>query len=163
MVLFGTLRLFFFDRQRIIKKYCSYMLSIPYWNYWSNFQKLAIIYFLFFQDSWVLAPNRITHDLQAYILAVDIHHLSLNKTRGDHFRAYVHESSAWCWVIEKGGKKILVNGIYRSTSSTRENDEMLLKQIRTYGDRWWYNDVRFALTNHNNATAPRLASQPYWI
>ena len=71
----------------------------------------------------------ITQALQAYILAVDIHYLSLNKTRGDHFRAYVHESSAWCWVIEKGGKKILVSGIYRSTSSTRENDEMLLKQM----------------------------------
>ena len=27
------------------------------------------------------------------------------------------ESSAWCWVIEKGGKKILVGSIYRSTSS----------------------------------------------
>ena len=39
------------------------------------------------------------------------------------------ESSAWCWVVEKGGKKILVGSIYRSTSSTRENDEMLLKQM----------------------------------
>ena len=63
--------------------------------------------------------THIIQALQAFILAVDIHHLSLNKTRGDHFRAYVHESSTWCWVIEKGGKKILVSGIYRSTSSTR--------------------------------------------
>ena len=39
------------------------------------------------------------------------------------------ESSAWCWVIEKGGKKILVGSIYRSTSSTTENNEMLLKQM----------------------------------
>ena len=73
--------------------------------------------------------THIIQALQAFILAVDIHHLSLNKTRGDHFRAYVHESSTWCWVIEKGGKKILVGVIYRSTSSTRENDEMLLKQM----------------------------------
>ena len=39
------------------------------------------------------------------------------------------ESSAWCWVIEKGGKKILVGSVYRSPNSTRENDKLLLKQI----------------------------------
>ena len=40
-----------------------------------------------------------------------------------------YESSAWCWIIEKGGKKILVGSIYRSTSSTPENDTLLLKKI----------------------------------
>ena len=39
------------------------------------------------------------------------------------------ESSAWCWVIEKGGRKILVGSVYRSPNSTRENDKLLLKQI----------------------------------
>ena len=40
-----------------------------------------------------------------------------------------YESSAWCWILEKGGKKILVGSIYRSTSSTTENDLLLLKKI----------------------------------
>ena len=40
-----------------------------------------------------------------------------------------YESSAWCWIIEKGGKKILVGIIYRSTSSTPENYALLLKKI----------------------------------
>ena len=40
-----------------------------------------------------------------------------------------YESSAWCWIIEKGGKKILVGSIYRSPNSTPENDVLLLKKI----------------------------------
>ena len=40
-----------------------------------------------------------------------------------------YESSAWCWIIENGGKKTLVGSIYRSTSSSPENDENLLKLI----------------------------------
>ena len=40
-----------------------------------------------------------------------------------------YESSAWCWIIEKGGKKILVGSIYRSTDSSPENDELLLKMV----------------------------------
>ena len=39
------------------------------------------------------------------------------------------ESSAWCWVVEKGGKKILVGSVYRSPNSSRQNDENLLKQL----------------------------------
>ena len=40
-----------------------------------------------------------------------------------------YESSTWCWIIEKGGKKILVGSVYRSPDSTPENDELLLKKI----------------------------------
>ena len=39
------------------------------------------------------------------------------------------ESSTWCWVIEKGGKKILVGSVYRSTSSTAQNNRQLLNKI----------------------------------
>ena len=37
------------------------------------------------------------------------------------------DSSSWCWVSEEGGKKILVGSIYRSTSSTANNDKLLLE------------------------------------
>ena len=40
-----------------------------------------------------------------------------------------YKSSTWCWIIEKGGKKILVGSVYRSTDSTKENDALLLKKI----------------------------------
>ena len=40
-----------------------------------------------------------------------------------------YESSAWCWVIERGGKKTLVGSVYRSTSSSPENDNKLLQLI----------------------------------
>ena len=40
-----------------------------------------------------------------------------------------YESSAWCWVIEKGGKKTLVGSVYRSTSSCPENNAKLLNLI----------------------------------
>ena len=36
------------------------------------------------------------------------------------------ESSAWCWITEKNGKKTLVGSIYRSTSSTPENNRRML-------------------------------------
>ena len=37
------------------------------------------------------------------------------------------ESSSWCWIKEEGGNKILVGSIYRSTSSTHNNDRLLLE------------------------------------
>ena len=43
---------------------------------------------------------------------------------GDDF-----ESSTWCWIIEKNGKKILVGSVYRSTSSTENNNKLLAKKI----------------------------------
>ena len=39
------------------------------------------------------------------------------------------ESSTWCWIIEKSGKKILVGSVYRSTSSTPANNKLLAKKI----------------------------------
>ena len=39
------------------------------------------------------------------------------------------ESSAWCWIIEKGGKKILVGSVYRSTSSSAVNNRKLLEKL----------------------------------
>ena len=39
------------------------------------------------------------------------------------------DNSAWCWIIEKGGKKTLVGSIYRSTNSTEENDKLLLDKL----------------------------------
>ena len=40
-----------------------------------------------------------------------------------------YDSSVWCWVTPCKGTKILVGSIYRSTSSTRENDNQLLEMI----------------------------------
>ena len=40
-----------------------------------------------------------------------------------------YDSSVWCWVTPCKGTKILVGSIYRSTSSTRENDRQLLEMI----------------------------------
>ena len=45
-----------------------------------------------------------------------------------------YESSAWCWIIEKEGKKILVGSIYRSTESNPENNELLLKMVEHAND-----------------------------
>ena len=45
-----------------------------------------------------------------------------------------YESSAWCWIIEKGRKKILVGSIYRSTESNPENNELLLKMVEHAND-----------------------------
>ena len=39
------------------------------------------------------------------------------------------ESSTWCWIIEKGGKKILVGSVYRSTSSTTQNNNQLFDKL----------------------------------
>ena len=39
------------------------------------------------------------------------------------------ESTAWCWITEKKGKKTLVGSVYRSTSSTPENNEKLIKEL----------------------------------
>ena len=44
------------------------------------------------------------------------------------------ESSTWCWIIEKGGKKILVGSVYRSTSSTAFNNRQLLEKILKAND-----------------------------
>ena len=32
-----------------------------------------------------------------------------------------YESSAWCWIIEKGGKKKLVGSIYRSPAAPKND------------------------------------------
>ena len=39
------------------------------------------------------------------------------------------ESSAWCWIVEKSGKKILVGSVYRSPNSTKTNNRLLLDKI----------------------------------
>ena len=39
------------------------------------------------------------------------------------------ENSTWCWIIGKGGNKILVGSIYRSTSSSGQNDDLLDQMI----------------------------------
>ena len=39
------------------------------------------------------------------------------------------DSSAWCWIIEKGGQKILVGSVYRSGNDSAENDNLLLDKI----------------------------------
>ena len=38
-------------------------------------------------------------------------------------------NSAWCWIVEKGGKKTLVGSVYRSPNSTEENDKLLMDKI----------------------------------
>ena len=45
-----------------------------------------------------------------------------------------YNNSAWCWIVEKGGKKTLVGNIYRSTSSTDENDRLLLDKLLLAND-----------------------------
>ena len=35
------------------------------------------------------------------------------------------ENSTWCWIISKGGSKILVGSVYRSPNSSGGNDELL--------------------------------------
>ena len=40
-----------------------------------------------------------------------------------------YDSSVWCWISPSKGTKILVGSIYRSTSSTVENDRQLLEMI----------------------------------
>ena len=39
------------------------------------------------------------------------------------------ENSTWCWIIGKGGKKILVGSVYRSPNSTPVNNVKLLEKI----------------------------------
>ena len=39
------------------------------------------------------------------------------------------DNSAWCWIVEKGGKKTLVGSVYRSPNSTNENDKLLMEKI----------------------------------
>ena len=39
------------------------------------------------------------------------------------------ESSTWCWIVEKGGKKILVGSVYRSTAPDPDNDARMLQKI----------------------------------
>ena len=43
--------------------------------------------------------------------------------------SYDFDSSSWCWIVEKQGKKTLVGSVYRSTSSPPENDEQMLKLL----------------------------------
>ena len=45
-----------------------------------------------------------------------------------------YDSSAWCWILEKGGKKILVGSIYRSGNDPAENDKLLLEKINEAGE-----------------------------
>ena len=40
-----------------------------------------------------------------------------------------YENSVWCWIIGKGGKKILVGSIYRSPNSTLANNDKLMEKI----------------------------------
>ena len=40
------------------------------------------------------------------------------------------DNSAWCWIVEKGGKKTLVGSVYRSPNSSEENDNLLLEKLR---------------------------------
>ena len=39
------------------------------------------------------------------------------------------DNSAWCWIVEKGGKKTLVGSVYRSPNSSEENDNLLLDKL----------------------------------
>ena len=41
-----------------------------------------------------------------------------------------YDSSVWCWIMLKGGKKVLVGSIYRSPNSSRENNERLLQKMK---------------------------------
>ena len=54
----------------------------------------------------------------------DLEHRECKPLNGQNF-----ESSSWCWINEEGGKKILVGSIYRSTSSTNNNDKSLLELL----------------------------------
>ena len=45
-----------------------------------------------------------------------------------------YDSSVWCWVSTCKGKKILVGSIYRSPTSTPENDKKLLKMLEKAND-----------------------------
>ncbi len=40
------------------------------------------------------------------------------------------ENSVWCWIVGKGGRKILVGSVYRSPNSTPANDVKLLEKNR---------------------------------
>ena len=44
------------------------------------------------------------------------------------------ESNTWCWVTPKQGKKVLVGCIYRSTSSSAENDSNMLITLNLASD-----------------------------
>ena len=46
------------------------------------------------------------------------------------FNSICFESSVWCWIVGKGGKKILVGTIYRSPNSNGENDKRLAEMIK---------------------------------
>ena len=45
------------------------------------------------------------------------------------FGSMAFESSVWCWIVGKGGKKILVGSVYRSPNSTGVNDGLLTQMI----------------------------------
>ena len=44
------------------------------------------------------------------------------------------ENSVWCWIVGKGGRKILVGSVYRSPNSTPANDVKLLEKIEQAND-----------------------------
>ena len=44
------------------------------------------------------------------------------------------DNSAWCWIVEKGGKKTLVGVVYRSPNSSEENDNLLKEKLRLAND-----------------------------
>ena len=44
------------------------------------------------------------------------------------------ENSTWCWIVGKGGKKILVGSVYRSPNSTPANNVKLMEKIEKAND-----------------------------
>ena len=44
------------------------------------------------------------------------------------------DSSIWCWVTPKQGKKILVGNVYRSDTNSGENNKQLLKLLESAND-----------------------------
>ena len=39
------------------------------------------------------------------------------------------ENSAWCWIVIKGGKKVLVGSVYRSDNGSAENNALLVRKM----------------------------------
>ena len=50
------------------------------------------------------------------------------------FNCQNFESNTWCWVTPKQGKKVLVGCIYRSTSSSKVNNDNMLKTLNKASD-----------------------------
>ena len=64
--------------------------------------------------------------------------LYVNKKLGQReckpFNCKSFESSTWCWITPKQGKKVLVGCVYRSTSSSTANDINMLSAINIASD-----------------------------